>query len=178
MMAEANWVASCVSVKCHGRGCHKQIIKKGAEESSEAPDALWQCLRFDRKEVSETSGYVTQFPHDSWCFSLHHRTREIETLINQKFIRAQEKKLTFLILTFEEGISLVVSNFGFDQLDKHIVPPFALLLTCALHERRPIGRLNENRVGVTRDLFSVRYLDAIRHVDAGLRYRLGLGTEK
>jgi hypothetical protein len=105
--------------------------------------------------------------------------RATETLINQKFIRTQEKQLTFLILTFEEGIPFVVANFGFDQLHENIVPPLTLLLTCALYESWSIGRLYEDRVDMAGDLFSISHLDDVRHVDAGLWYRLGLiATEK
>lgn len=83
-------------------------------------------------------------------------------------------KLTFLILTFEEGIPLVVADFGFDQLHENVVPPLRLLLARALDERRSVGRLDEDRVGVTGDLLGIRHLDDVRHVDARLRYRLRL----
>jgi hypothetical protein len=81
-------------------------------------------------------------------------------------------------LTFEEGIPLVVSNFGFDQLHQNVVPPLALLLACALNERRSVGRLNEDRVDMAGDLFGVSNFDDVGHVDAGLRYRLGLSMTK
>jgi hypothetical protein len=72
----------------------------------------------------------------------------------------------------------VVANFGFDQLHENIVPPLTLLLARALHESRPIRRLYEDGVDMACDLFSISYLDNVRHVDAGLRYRLGLRTKK
>lgn len=66
-----------------------------------------------------------------------------------------------MILTFEEGIPFVVANFGFDQLHENVVPPLGLLLARALHECRPIGRLDENRVRVTGDLLGIGYLDYV-----------------
>lgn len=67
-----------------------------------------------------------------------------------------------------------MANFGFDQLHEYVVPPLGLLLTRSFYERRSIGRLNENRVNMAGDLFGVGHLNYIRHVDAGLRDRLGL----
>lgn len=85
-----------------------------------------------------------------------------ETLINQKSLeKPNNGVLTFLILTFEEGIAFVVANFGFDQLHENIVPPLGLLLTRAFHERRSVGRLDENRVRVTGDLLGIGYLDYV-----------------
>lgn len=172
MMTEANWVASCVSVKCHGHGCRKKALRNLLKHlMMPFGSCLWlRCEYF--YSIRLCHSIPTRF--QLFFLSLHHRTREIETPIDQKSIR----RLTFLILTFEEGISLVVSNFGFDQLHKNVVPPFALLLARALNERWPIGRLYEDRICMASDLFGISHFDDIWHVDAGLRYRLDLWSER
>lgn len=85
--------------------------------------------------------------------------------------------LTLLILlTFQKGIPLMMSDFRLDQLHQHIVPPARLFLACSFDERWSIGRLYKNWIDMAGNLFSIGYLNHIRHVNAGLWYRFGLQT--
>lgn len=123
----------------------------------------------------------TQFPYVSLmlacllAFGSMWRDRDTDQSKNTRNqTNVQQRQLTFLILTFEEGIPFVVANFWFDQLHKNIEPPFWFFLTCAFHERRSIGCLDEDGVNMSSDLLGISYLNYIRHVNARLRNRLGL----
>jgi hypothetical protein len=60
-----------------------RVSQKGAGNSSEAPDALSAVVC--ESIVAETSGYVTQFPHDSWRVFLSPPPHARKRLIDQKF---------------------------------------------------------------------------------------------
>lgn len=156
--------------------------QKKDEKIFEALDASLFRSRFDWLErfvnIRLRHSSPTQFPmlfFLSISLSLSTTTRDTD---QSKIYSHTRKQLTFLILTFKEGIPFVVAHFGFDQLDKNIVPPFTFFLARAFHKRRPIGRLYENRIDMTSDLFSVSYFYDVGHVDACLRYRLWLLTKR
>lgn len=88
-------------------------------------------------------------------------------------------QLTFLLLllTFKEGISLVMANLWFNILNKNVVPPLGLLGTCAFDEGREVCRLDENRVAMAGNLFSISHLNHIRHIDDWLWHCFGLRNE-
>lgn len=161
--------------------------------SIESPDALfpWTFALFEEQQQLNWDSWIlnvrtrsirlchsipTQIPIRSLslCLFVSRANRDTD---QSNPIPKQQIKLTCLRLTFEdEGIPFVVASLWFDQLHENVEPPLWLLLTRALDKRRSIGRLNKDRVDVSRDLFRIGHLNHVRHVDARLRNRLRLHT--
>lgn len=108
-------------------------------EDLQPPDALSRDFIVLRIQLAANIRLCHSIPTQFPSAVSHSRPRHWSIKANT---RNQRPQLTFLILTFEEGISFVVANFGFDQLHENVVPPLGLLLARALHERRPVRRLD------------------------------------
>lgn len=72
---------------------------------------------------------------------------------------------------------VLLTYLGFGKGDQHVVPPLGLLRARSLDEGDPLRGGDGDRVRMAGDGVGRAYLQHLRHIDYGLRYRFGLFRE-